>query len=290
MIEMADAGGGLYRRGFAGDTFNAAWYARRMLPENWTVGYGTCVGTDAASGEMLDFMGAQGIDTGAVRRVADRTVGLYMISLAAGERSFSYWRSQSAARLLADDADWLDTIFSGQTIIHFSAITLAILPQLGRETLCAALKSARASGAMVAFDTNLRPALWESEAAMKDGLLLGASVADVVLPSLDEERALWGPVTSDEAIARYAGQGARIVAVKDGGGPVTLFADGKTQVLPASPVGEVVDSTAAGDSFAGAFLAGLGQGQTPENAALSACTLARKVIGARGALVPDIFE
>ncbi|MGC9420788.1 MAG: PfkB family carbohydrate kinase, partial [Rhodovulum sp.] len=125
MVELAPTGGGLYRRGFAGDTFNTAWYARRLLPADWSVAYASCVGTDAVSREMVDFMAAEGIDTTPIRRLPDRTVGLYMIALTGGERSFFYWRGQSAARALADDPDWLDATLSGRNFIHFSGISLA---------------------------------------------------------------------------------------------------------------------------------------------------------------------
>jgi len=127
MVELSPTAAGDYTRGFAGDTFNTAWYARRLLPANWSVAYGSCIGTDAVSDEMAAFIADQGIDTTALRRLTDRTVGLYMISLRDGERSFSYWRGQSAAKLLADDPDWLASTLIGRSIIHFSAITLAIL-------------------------------------------------------------------------------------------------------------------------------------------------------------------
>ena len=289
MVEMADAGGGLYRRGFAGDTFNTAWYARRLLPVGWQVDYGTCVGTDAVSDEMLAFMQSQGIGTGAIGRVPDRTVGLYMISLQNGERSFSYWRSQSAARLLAGDPGRLAAMVENRDILYFSGITLAILDAAGRNALCNAISGARAAGARVAFDTNLRPRLWESEAAMKDGLLMGAGVADIVLPSLDEEQSLSGDATPADTIARYAGQGARLIAVKDGAGPVTLWEGGKTTVLPVEPVRRVVDTTAAGDSFAAGLLAGIAAGMPAEQAARSAIALSAKVIHEPGALVRSIL-
>ena len=98
MVEIAPAEGGLSRVGFAGDTFNTAWYARQLLPEEWTVSYGSCIGSDAISDEMASYMQSHGVDTSTLRRFSDRTVGLYMISLQDGERSFSYWRGQSAAR------------------------------------------------------------------------------------------------------------------------------------------------------------------------------------------------
>jgi 2-dehydro-3-deoxygluconokinase len=108
MIEMAQQENGLYRRGFAGDTFNAAWYARRLLPDDWSVSYGTCVGEDAASDEMTVFMADEGVALDAIRRVPGRTVGSVHDRSHEGERSFSYWRGQSAARLLGEDAAWLD--------------------------------------------------------------------------------------------------------------------------------------------------------------------------------------
>lgn len=286
MVEIAPAGDGMCRQGFAGDTFNAAWYARRALPDGWAVDYATQVGSDAVSGDMLAFMQAQGIGTGAIRRRDDRTVGLYVISLKDGERSFSYWRGQSAARMLADDAAWLDTVLAGRRVIHFSGITLAILPPEGRMVLCGALARARAAGAMVSFDTNLRPRLWESADAMRAGLTLGASVADVVLPSFDEETGLFGDATPQATAARYAAGGARVVAVKDGGAPLTLWtADGAATLDPV-PVAQVIDTTAAGDSFAGVFLAGLATGRPLADAAGAAMQVAARVIQARGALVP----
>ena len=59
MVEMSPADGGAYRMGFAGDTFNTAWYARRLLGDEWTVGYASCVGTDAISDRMVAAMQAK---------------------------------------------------------------------------------------------------------------------------------------------------------------------------------------------------------------------------------------
>lgn len=290
MVEIAPAGDGLSRVGFAGDTFNTAWYARRLLPEDWTVSYGSCIGSDAISDEMAEYMAGHGVDTSTLRRLTDRTVGLYMISLQDGERSFSYWRGQSAAKAMAEDPDWLRGITQGRDVIHFSGITLAILPPDQRQTFCDILSEARATGAQVAFDTNLRPKLWGSEEAMRGGLTLGASVADVVLPSFDEETALFGDTTPEDTIKRYRSGGARLIAVKDGGGPLTVWTEdsGLTRHQPQKVT--PVDTTAAGDSFAAGLLASLATGHTLDQSADRAMRLAAEVIQARGALVPQIFE
>ncbi|MDA7429559.1 sugar kinase [Primorskyibacter aestuariivivens] len=291
MVELAQIGAETYRRGFAGDTFNTAWYARRLLPDEWQVGYLSAIGTDAVSGEMRAFMEASGVDTSALREIPDRTVGLYMISTDKGERSFSYWRSQAAARLLAEDERWLDDRLSNAGMVHFSGITLAILSPEHRQRLCNALNLARANGTIVSFDTNLRPRLWESPEAMKAGLLLGASAADIVLPSFDEETELFGDGLPDDTIRRYAEQGAKMVVVKNGEAPLTAYSEETGQfTLTPTPVENVTDTTAAGDSFAAGVLAQLAMGATPEQAAETAMALARRVIQSPGALVPDIFE
>ena len=290
MIEFAPAEAGLYRKGYAGDTFNTAWYARRLLPEDWSVSYGTVIGQDAASDEMAAFIAGEGLATDALRRHPTRTVGLYTIQLKDGERSFSYWRSAAAARSLADDPDWLAHILQGRARIHFSGITLAILAPDARDRFCAALAAARAGGAHVSFDTNLRPRLWESEEAMRDGLTLGGAQADTVLPSFDEEQAIFADARPEDTVARYAAGGATCVVVKNGAAPVLAWSaqDGAAQVMPPH-VPDVVDSTAAGDSFAAAFLAAQAQGLSAARSAARACDLAARVIQHRGALAPALF-
>lgn len=287
MVEMAPEPNGLFRRGFAGDTLNTAWYARRALPDTWRVGYLSAAGDDAISSAMVDFMQREGIETGAIRRIEGRTVGLYMIDTEDGERSFSYWRGQSAARCLADDAAWLSAQLQDARAIWFSGITLAILDQAARERLCKGIAAARASGAQVFFDTNLRPRLWDSRETMQAGILAGAAVADCVLPSFDEEEWLWGDMAPADTIARYANAGAGIVAVKNGGDPVTVWSQeaGQTLTLDTPKAERIVDSTAAGDSFGAAFAARLLMGGSPEQAVQDGAALAAKVIGAPGALV-----
>jgi 2-dehydro-3-deoxygluconokinase len=159
MIELASLGGDMMRKGFAGDTFNTAWYAQACRPEGWTVDYFTALGDDRASGEMLEFIQAAGVGTGHIKRMPGKAPGLYMIHLDKGERSFSYWRSVSAARELANDGDALAAAIDAADTVYFSGITLAILPPEGRNTLITLAAAARQEGKTVAFDPNLRPRL-----------------------------------------------------------------------------------------------------------------------------------
>ncbi|HET8728362.1 MAG TPA: PfkB family carbohydrate kinase, partial [Alphaproteobacteria bacterium] len=160
MIEMSGGVSRMYRLGFAGDTLNMIWYARARLGSDWAVDYVTALGDDVYSDEMAAFIGAAGIGTGGIRRIAGKRPGLYLIHQAEGDRQFTYWRGQSAARQLADDPAALAAALSGAALIYFSGITMAILDPRARGQLMAAIVSARDAGARVAFDPNERPALW----------------------------------------------------------------------------------------------------------------------------------
>ncbi|PWK59206.1 sugar kinase [Roseicyclus mahoneyensis] len=283
MLELAPAEAPeTFRAGFAGDTFNTAWYARRLAPAGLEVAYMTAVGQDTVSERLEVFTRAAGIVPDFIRR-PDRTLGLYMIELTEGERSFAYWRGQSAARTLADDLDDLPGIGPGD-MVYLSGITLAILPEAGRARLLAALDRARAEGVRVAFDPNLRPRLWPSADVMRAVVMEGARRADIALPSFDDEATWFGDSDIAATADRYATAGARMIAVKDGPRPVLLRTpDGAAWVAP-RPVDQIVDSTAAGDAFNAGFLIGLEAGLPPTEAVQQGCDIAAKVVARRGAL------
>ena len=285
MVELMQAEGGLMRKSFAGDTFNTAYYARQYLPSDWSVEYFSAVGADMISDEMLAFMQGHGIGTANVARIEGRSPGLYMIHLKDGERSFSYWRSVSAAKLLARDGDRLRTAIESSDIIVFSGITLAILPAEDVETLLAELRRANAAGKRVVFDPNIRPRLWDDAARMRATITEGARAATLVMPSLEDETTHFGDASLDETIARYTALGVGQQVVKDGGDGATLVFDGERSHVPSAKVEKIVDTTSAGDSFNGAFLASLATGAAPQEAARFAADVAAAVIQHHGALV-----
>ena len=123
---------------------------------------------------------------------------------------------------------------------------------------------------------------------MRAGLMMGARTSDIVLPSFDEEQVLFGDEDPAQSLERYRAQGADLVAVKQGPGDLLLWQrDSGARVIPATQVETVVDTTAAGDSFAAGLLAGLARGKTLEDSARGAMALAGQVIQGRGALVAE---
>ncbi|WP_134678687.1 sugar kinase [Paracoccus ravus] len=260
MVELSGAGEGLWRQAFAGDTFNTAWYLRALMPGDARVDYLTCVGQDAISVAMLDFIEKAGIGTGCITRHPTRAPGLYMIDLKDGERSFTYWRDSSAARCLADDIDHLAHCFHDADLIYFSGITLAILTPDRRQTLLAALKAAPGK---VAFDSNMRLRLWSGRDEMCEWIMKGAAVADIALPSFDEEAQYFRDETPRQTAERYLQAGVSEILVKNGGDDMLgRSPDGEWLDLPCGARITPVDTTGAGDSFNGGYLsarlAGLG--------------------------------
>lgn len=275
---------GAFRLGFAGDTFNTAWYLARIRPEVH-VSYFTGLGSDDISGQLRQTIKDAGVDDGYCVLVPDRTVGLYLISLANGERSFSYWRGQSAARELAADVAALKRAVDAHDLIYFSGITLAILDPKGRENFLDSLRRARANGKTIAFDPNLRPLLWDSTDTMRDVIMAGAAVSDIVLPSFEDE-ADWFKDASPKATAeRYLTAGAGTVVVKNGADAVYFSHEGDDGTVDVPPISHIVDSTAAGDSFNAAILAGLVGTCALADSIVQACRLSGAVVQGRGALV-----
>ena len=286
MVEISPAEGGLHRVGYAGDTFNAAWCGRLLLPPERHVRFVTNVGTDWVSDELHAFMAAAGLDLSFVRRDPLRTPGLYAVRLEDGERSFAYWRSGSAATTLADDPAHLARAVAGAEIALFSGITLAILPEAGREALRDALAAARQAGTRIAFDPNYRPRLWQGADAARETFSRFAAIVDIVLPSFSDENALFGDPTPEATAARFAALGVGEIVVKDGPEPALCVTAAGTERIEARAALRPLDTTGAGDAFNGAYLACRLAGAPPAVAAGFGHRAAAVAIMTRGALVP----
>ena len=284
MIEMAPTGPSEYRRGFAGDTFNTAWHLAQILKNDADVGFGTCVGVDAVSSAFVQKLHEDGLSTAAITRSQDRSMGLYLISLLGAERSFQYWRDTSAARLLADDPDALEQSFQGATLIHLSGITIAILSQDARHVLRDALLKAHAQGTRVSFDPNLRPALWSSLDHAGDEMERFLKLADIALPSFDDEAMLWGDPDPDATLERIAALGPTQIAVKNGSGAVTVFDEGQRSRIATPEADQVRDTTGAGDAFNAGFLAANLRGHPIDVSVRAGKRLAAIVLACPGAL------
>jgi 2-dehydro-3-deoxygluconokinase len=200
----------------AGDTLNTAIYLKRSWPDV-TVDYVTCLGQDMLSNRIVEFIAANDLGHANIQRIAHKSPGLYAINTAPdGERSFTYWRGDSAARQMFSDADFrVLEQFDG---LYLSGITLAILPQNIRLAL---LEWLYAAPVQVIFDSNYRAHLWEDRATAQKIIAAFWQRADIALPSIDDEMDVFGE-TEAQVAQRFFTQ-AKSGALKRGArGPLSL--------------------------------------------------------------------
>jgi len=286
MVELSSAGSDLWRQRFSGDVFNALWYARAHSDEATAIAFHTAVGTDQMSDQMLSFIQSDRISCADTPRIADRRPGLYTIHLNGSERSFVYWRDASAAQMMVRQPDTLWRKVGDADVVYFSGITLAILPPDDLEILLAGLAQHKKAGGILAFDPNIRPHLWKDKKRMLDVISCAAALSDLVLPSFDDETSAFGDATPQDSAKRYADLGAPHVVVKNGPADTIHLDAGQMTAFPVAPVANIIDTTAAGDSFNGAYIASLQRGFSTEKAILAAQCCAGQVITHKGAIIP----
>ena len=292
MIELSpDETGRHAAIGYAGDTLNTAIYLKRNLASGHSVYFQTCLGHDSFSNAMIDYISAESINCEHIAKHNSRLPGVYAISKDdTGDRVFSYWRENSAARTLfqLEDGSASFSSLSGMDIIYLSAITLAILPERIVAALFEWIADFRKNGGRFAFDSNYRPKLWPDKVTAQDAVSRAWGLSDIALPSIDDEMALFEDADEDAAFSRLASYGTGVMAVKRGAkGPVAII-DGsqiKSDKIFKSAT-TVVDTTAAGDSFNGAFLASFLSGNSVDEAVAAGHDMAVKVIAHQGAIIP----
>lgn len=285
MIELSfpEATASLSHVGVAGDVFNTAVYIERN--GGGDVAFVSATGTDSMSDRLIAFAGAEELDCSLIARVDHATIGLYAITTDEhGERSFTYWRENSAARQLFNAATGPDMgALLRYEAIYLSAITLAILPAAVRGELIDWLQQYRTHhGGRVIFDSNYRPSLWSSPQEARREIARAWTVADIGLPTLEDELALFGEGSADAVLARLRAAGVATGALKCGrAGPLPIADTLIENIYPV--VDDVVDTTAAGDSFNGGFLAAWIRGKTYAEALLAGHEQACSVLCHHGA-------
>jgi 2-dehydro-3-deoxygluconokinase len=181
------------------------------------------------------------------------------------------------------------TQLSNADMVFFSGISLAILPNSDRVELLAKIDKLRNKGVKTAFDSNYRPKLWESISATKEAYLLAYQATDIALVTFDDEQLIWQDKSPQDTIARLHKIGVQIVVVKMGS-EGCLISENPNQdpvSIPTTPVTNVVDTTSAGDSFNGGFLARYLTGGSVTQACHHGNALAGLVIQHHGAIIPQ---
>ncbi|MBC2884988.1 sugar kinase [Ochrobactrum sp. CM-21-5] len=285
MIELSGNEGDQWRMGFAGDTLNTAWYMRALTEKSYHVDYVSAFGEDHFSQKQRVFLSSNGIGIAHSPIIEGLHPGLYAITLNGAERSFTYWRNDSAARRLASNRKALEDSLSGRDMIYFSGISLAVVLPEHRETFFDVIRQCRSGGARIVFDPNFRYQLWPDRALAQETISEAMRQADIALPTFPDEQALFGDKSAQACAERLIGLGVKEIVVKDGTEPALVIANGE-QVRVPSVAANAIDTTGAGDSFNGGYLAARLSGLSPVEAAHKAHAVAARVVEIRGALAP----
>ena len=265
---------------YGGDVLNIAIHLARL---GFDVAFASAIGADAESDALAAAWQAEGLDTALLTRHGQRSVGRYRIALdREGERTFAYQRDMSAARemfAMPGQARWRDALADADLFV-FSLISLAILPDRGRQDLLETADRIRRQGGKVAFDGNYRPLLWSGAERARHWRDRAVALADFGLPTLEDEMALGGGNAAVVAEA-WRDLGCGEVLVKLGAAGCRL-PDGSTLAPPEAL--RPVDTSGAGDAFDAGYLAARMRGGDPHDAAMAGHRLAGWAIMRNGAI------
>ena len=285
MIELSRGPDGQARIGFGGDTLNTALYMARL---GGHVAYATALGGDPWSQEMREAWREEGLDVALALTDPDRNAGLYAIRTDdRGERSFTYWRNDSAARRFFDlpGTEAALEVMAQADLLYLSGITLSLFDDAGRARLAEVAEAVRGRGGDVAFDPNYRPRNWPSPEAARAAFDRFSAQVSMALPTYEDEAGLYGDADPEQTAARWRARGAGEIVIKRGPeGAICVFGEDRVSV-PAQAI-QPTDTTGAGDSFNAAYLHARLHGATPVAAAEAGNRLAAQVIQHPGAIMP----
>lgn len=292
MVEFSPNNTGMLNQSFAGDVYNTAVYLNRLTDKATNVSILTAVGNDDISHKMLSAFAAEDIDNSMVLVSDNATVGAYLIETdESGERSFVYWRGNSAAKSMMEDTALSEELLSQNkaSVFYFSGISIAIINKEDREKFWQMITKLKTLGIQIVFDSNYRPRLWDNEQEAVIQFNQALEVSDVVFAGVEDFDLLY-KINSFDAAGEFLQQfDIKEVIIKNGSKGVVSISSGQVNFSPVVPVDKVVDSTSAGDSFNGAYLAAKINGQGVEEAVKFASKIAALVIQHSGAIIDKKF-
>ena len=291
MLEVQANGFGPAVLSYGGDTFNTAVYLRRCSsPDAIEVGYATGLGDDPLSQKLMNEWTELGLDLRQTRKIAGKLPGMYLIETDdSGERRFHFWRESSAARSYFDiDLSPLEAEANQIDCFYFSGISLAILNAEARQKLFALLAHQKAKGKQVVFDNNYRPRLWPNKITTQQVFNEALAVSTLAMITADDHKDVYELNTLDEAVVHAQSLDVEEIVIKRGAKPTLVRAKNSKNWEQAATqlVEKVVDTTAAGDSFAAGYLSRRLLGAAPLIAADFGNRVAACVVQHRGAIIP----
>lgn len=184
---------------------------------------------------------------------AVRTTLAFVKTFPSGDRDFSFYRDPGADMMLTEEELPLEVI-AGSRIFHFG--TLSMTHEGVRQATRKAIEQARAGGALISFDPNLRPPLWGSLEDAREQIAYGLDRCDILKIADNELEFMTGETDFDRGVAilRKKHPNIRLFNVTAGAeGSYSYYGDQRVFV-PACTLGGVIETTGAGDTFCACVL------------------------------------
>ena len=207
------------------------------------------VGQDTFGDMLEDTLKDAGVDTRGLKRDDQvHTTLVFVHTLAGGERAFSFYRNPGAdMNLCVNELD--DFLLCDCRIFHFGSLSLTDEPC--RETTKAAVARARAAGALISFDPNLRESLWSSLELAREQIDWGLAQCDILKIADNELGFMTGTDDFDkgaEIILRKHPQISLLNVTAGEHGSYSYYRDIRCYV-PVMKTDRVLEKTGAGDTF-----------------------------------------
>ncbi len=288
MVELRAIDDDTMKQSFAGDVYNSAVYLQRCFP-TVTTGMVTALGRDALSEKMIQRFRKASLDTTFVFQHPEKVPGLYLIKTdALGERSFTYWRNDSAARqLMGFFNDDIADLFNAGEYLFISGISLAVIAPSDRDAFWRFLDKLKSRGVNIVFDPNYRARLWDSPEQAKLAFEQAFTLADIALPGVEDLEVLFNISDAEAVIDFCTPFKLQEIVVKNGPDSVLTYANNSLLKHPIRPVSNVIDTTSAGDAFNGVYLGARIEKRSIVDAVQLAACAAGTVIQHPGAIAPE---
>ncbi|MEY8419432.1 carbohydrate kinase [Oscillospiraceae bacterium 44-5] len=182
-----------------------------------------------------------------------RTTLAFVKTLPGGDRDFSFYRDPGADMMLTEAELPLDVI-SNCRIFHFG--TLSMTHEGVRKATRKAIDTAKQSGALISFDPNLRPPLWNSLEEAKMQIEYGLARCDILKIADNELEFMTGETDFDRgaAILQEKCPNIRLLNVTAGADGSYSYYGGQKVFVPACKLGGAIETTGAGDTFCACVL------------------------------------
>ena len=213
------------------------------------------VGNDMFGKLLKDVITEAGINADAL--VMDDkipTTLAFVQTFANGDRDFSFYRKPGADMMLTADELPLDTIANAR-IFHFG--TLSMTHEGVRKATEKAVAAAKEGGALISFDPNLRPPLWEDLEDAKEAIAWGLGQCDILKIADNELEFMTGGTDfcKGAAILHQKYPNIKILNVTAGAdGSYSFYGEEAPVFVPSCKLGGVIETTGAGDTFCASVL------------------------------------